>query len=180
MEKIRQLLLDTHTIAVVANTRRAIADADFLLDEVDLPGRAASCFQAILAAERGRAAGPFAQTAAQARYAAFRDGLSAVKERVSGAADVAMLASVHRSLTDLFQQRQAHGEAELQAKVEALRTEAEAHRERERALLDAAQSGEEMAALAERLETLGLVEITRGQQRNGADLIGHVIEGRRP
>ena len=164
---------------VAALTRGAIADADFLLDEIDLPGRATACFQAILDVERGRASGPLAQTAAQARYAAFRDGLKALAERIAAAADVAMLESVHRSMTELFQKRQAHDEAALNGKVAALRAEIDAHRERERALLAAARSDEEMAALAGQLEVLGLTDIVRGDQSNGGDLIGYVVEARR-
>lgn len=166
--------------SVAANTRAAIADADFLLDEIELPARAAACFQAILEVERGRATGAFAQTAAQARYAAFRDGLKAVAERTAGAADVAMLSSVHATLTDLFGERQSHDEAVLLAKVGDLRVEIEAHRERERALLAAALSAEQLAALGDRLAELDLTDITRGEQRNGSDLIGHVIEARSP
>ena len=166
--------------SVAADTRRAIQDGDFLLDEIDLPGRASACFQAILDVERGRAAGPFAQTAAQARYAAFREALNAVAERIAGAADVAMLTSVHATLTDLFGARQSHDEAELQVKIGDLRGEIEAHRERERALLAAALSAEQIASLAEQLALLGLKDLALGEQRNGGDLIAHVIEARRP
>ena len=135
---------------------------------------------AILDVERGRAAGPFAQTAAQARYAAFREALNAVAERIAGAADVAMLTSVHATLTDLFGARQSHDEAELQVKIGDLRGEIEAHRERERALLAAALSAEQIASLAEQLALLGLTDLALGEQRNGGDLIAHVIEARRP
>ena len=166
--------------SVAANTRRAIEDANFLLDELDLPARASACFQAILDVERGRATGPFAQTAAQARYAAFRDGLKAVAERTASAADVAMLSAVHTTLTDLFRERQSQDEAALQAKVGELRAEIEAHRDRERALLAAALSSEEVADLAQQLAGLGLTDIVRGEQRNDGDLIGYVIEARRP
>jgi SAM-dependent methyltransferase len=163
--------------SVAANTERAIADADFLLDFIDLPGRASPCFQAILDVERGRASGPLAQANAQTRYATFRDGLKAVADRVRTAADVDMLSSVHRSLTEMFQQRQAHDEAALLAKVDDLRTEVEAHRERERALLAAALSAAQVGALAKRLESLGLIEVTRGEQSDGDNVIGYVIEG---
>ena len=165
--------------SVATNTKRAIADADFLLDEIDLTGRASACFQAILDAERGRAQGQLAEIAAQARYAAFRDGLKAVADRTRTAADDAMLIAVHRSLTDLFQQRLAQDEADLQTKVADLRNEVEAHRERQRALLAAALSGEQMAALADRLARLGMTDVARSEQRDGDDLLGHVIEARR-
>lgn len=166
--------------SVAAVSRPAIGDADFLLDELDLPGRASACFAAILDVERGRATGPFAQAAAQAKYAAFRDGLKAVAERTASAADVAMLTAVHASLTDLFQERQAQDEAALQARIEDLRTEIADHRERQRALIAAALSAEQMTALADRLAELGLTDITRGEQRAGGDLLGYVIEALRP
>ncbi len=166
--------------SIAANTRHAVQDADFLIDELDLTARAAACFQAILDVERGRATGPFAQTAAQARYADFRDGLKAVAERIANAADVAMLTAVHATLTDLFQDRQAHDEAALEEKIENLRTKIADHRERQRALLTAARSGEQMDAVADRLAGLGLTDIARGEQRDDGALIGHVIEARRP
>lgn len=165
--------------AVAADTRRAIADADFLLDELDLPGRASGCFQAIVDVERGRAQGALAQLAAQGRYATFREGLQAVANRAATAADAAMLTAVHASLTELFQQRLGQDEAALQASVAELRTEIQAHRQRQRALLAAALSAEQIAALAERLTCLGLADIAIGEQRDGSDLIGHVIEARR-
>jgi len=165
---------------VAAETKRAVADASFLIDHVDIARRAADCIKAILDIERGRAAGPVAQTAAQVQYASFRDGLKAVAERAQGAADAAMLTSVHQSLTELFQQRQALPESEIPARILALHTEIEAHRERERALLGAALSTDEMTDVADRLGDLGLSRITLGEQRDGEDLIGHVIEAARP
>ena len=161
---------------VAADTKRAIADADFLLDDLDLVGIAAACFQAILDVERGRAQGAAAQLAAQVRYSTFREGLQAVALRARGAADAAMLSSVHGSLTALFQQRLSHGEPTLAAKLTDLRAEIEAHRERQRALLAAALSAEQMAALAERLKSLGLSDVALGDQRDGSNLIGHVVE----
>jgi SAM-dependent methyltransferase len=165
--------------SVAADTKCAIADADFLLDHVDLVGRAAAGISAILDVERGRAIGPFAQTEAQGKYAAFREGLQAVAGRVQGAADPAMLASVHRSLTDLFQERQSHDDATLRTKLADLQTEVEAHRERQRALLAAAQSADQVAALAGQLERLGFDDVILSEQRDAGDLIGHVIEARR-
>jgi len=87
-----------------------------------------------------------------------------------------MLVSVHRSLTELFQQRQGLPDAEIDARISALRDEIEAHRERERALLGAALSAEEMGELAEQLGDAGLRQIALGEQRDGKDLIAHVIE----
>jgi SAM-dependent methyltransferase len=166
--------------AVAARTARAIADTDFLLDQLDLPGRASACVAAILGVERGRATGPFAQVAAQEKYAAFRSALQAVAERTATAADPDMLASVHRSLTDLFQQRQSHDEAALQSRIADLATEVADHRERQRALVAAALSADQVQALAERLSQLGMTGIARSKQRDGDDLIGYVIEARCP
>jgi SAM-dependent methyltransferase len=166
--------------AVAAATRPAIADADFLLDHIQLTDRASACFEAILAIERGRVAGPLAQAAAQAKYAAFREGLGAVADRARKATDVEMLISVHRSLTDLFEQRRSHDEGTARTKVEALRTEVADHRERQRALLAAARSSEQMDELAGRLVEIGLTDIARGEQKDGGNLVGHVIEARRP
>jgi hypothetical protein len=165
---------------VAADTGRAIADADYLLDHVQLTDRAAACCQAILAIERGRTGGALAQAAAQAKYAAFREGLKAVADRVRGAADVAMLSSVHRSLTELFEQRRSHDEAELQDRIGKLRTEVADHRERQRALLAAARSEAQMAELADHLQDLGFIAIGRSEQRDDDDLIGHVIEALAP
>ncbi|MCL6684624.1 class I SAM-dependent methyltransferase [Sphingomonas alba] len=162
--------------SVAADTKRAIKDADFLLDEVELTRHAATCIPAILNVERGRARGAFAQVEAQEQYRKFREALRLVAERARSAADADMLASVHRSLTDLFQQRKSHSESEIGSKVDALRLEVEAHRERERALLGAALSADEMGEMAERLDALGLRQIKQGEQRNGDALIGHVIE----
>lgn len=163
--------------SVAADTGRAILDADFLLDQADIFGRAAACFTAILAVERGQAKGPFAPAEAQAKYAAFRQGLQAIAQRARSAADSAMLVSVHQSLTDLFQQRQ---DAALESRLQDLRAEVEAHRERERALLTAARIDSQMEALGEQLAALGLSGITRSEQSSDARLIGYVIEAEKP
>ena len=165
---------------VAADTRRAVEDADFLLDEVDATGCAAACIAAVLDVERGRSRDPFAATNAQAKYAAFRDVLKALAERARTAADADMLASVHRALTDLFQQRQSVDEAAIATRIAALRSEIEAHRQRERALLAAARSVEDMDALAERLNELGMADIALDDQRDEGALIGHVIEAQKP
>ena len=166
--------------ALAADTKAAIADADFVVDELDLTGRAARCLDAVLGVERGHQAGQFAEIAAQSRYAEFRDGLKAVAERMPAAADQAMLGSVHQALVALFEQRQGQNLQGLFIQLDALREEIAAHRERQRALLAAALTGKQMAALARKLEGLGLTGVTLGEQRDGDRLIGHVIEGHRP
>lgn len=166
--------------SLAADTALAVADADFLLDELDLIGRAARCFEAVLGVERGRQSGQLAEIAAQARYGQFRDGLKALADRLPAARDQAMLASVHQTLTALFEQRQALGLESLLTRLDALDEEIAAHRSRQRALVAAALSTRQLAALARRLEKSGLEEVTTADQRDGAALIGHVLEARRP
>jgi SAM-dependent methyltransferase len=165
---------------VAANTKPAIADADFLLDEVDITGRAARCFEAVLGVERGHQAGQLAEMGAQARYAQFREGLKAIAERASAAADQAMLVSVHQALTALFERRHDLGLQTLFEQLDALRAEVDAHRTRERALLAAARSAKQMEALGRQLAKLGMTDVAHGEQRNGTALIGHVIEATKP
>jgi SAM-dependent methyltransferase len=166
--------------ALAADTKAAIADADFLLDELDLTGRAARCLDAVLGVERGHRTGQLAEIGAQSRYAEFRDGLKAVAERAPAATDKDMLASVHQTLTTLFAQREGQNLQALFMQLDALREEIEAHRTRERALLAAALSAKQMKALAKTLTGLGLANVTLGEQRDGGALIGHVIEGQKP
>lgn len=164
--------------SIAANTKAAITDGDFLLGDLDLVGRAARAFEAVLGVERGHQSGQLAEIAAQARYGQFRDGLKAVAERAPGAADQAMLTSVHQTLVAMFEQRQDIGFEVLLRQLDALRDEIAAHRERQRALLAAALSAKQVAALGRRLEKLGLAEVSQGEQRDGEALVGHVIEGR--
>lgn len=165
--------------SVAADTGRAILDADFL-DHLDIIGMASQCFAAVSDVERGRARGPFAQTAAQGKYASFRRGLQNVAERIPTATDTAMLTAVHRSLTDLFEQRNTKGDDAIQAALDDLRTEVDAHRQRERALVAAAQTSGQITALAERLRRAGLTAVEVGEQREGDDVLGHLVEGRMP
>lgn len=164
---------------LAADTKAAIADADFLLDELDLTGRAARAVEAVLGIERGHQAGPFAEVAAQGRYAEFREGLKAVAERVPSAVDQAMLASVHQWLVTLFESRQQLGLQSVFTRLADLREEISAHRERQQALIAATLTAKQLAAVAKRLEKLGLTAVTLGEQRDGARLIGHVVEARR-
>jgi SAM-dependent methyltransferase len=166
--------------SVAALTGAAIADATFLIDEVGLVARARECITAVLTVERGRARSPFAQSDAQKVYLAFREALRAVAARAATAADSAMLASVHGTLTELFQQRQSHGDAAISSKLDDLQSEIEAHRERERALLAAALTREQLKAMTGCLASLGLTAVALSEQRDGEALLGHVIEASCP
>ena len=139
--------------AVARDTANAIADADFLigLDLVGLASRSAAALDD------------------------FNAGLRAIADRALTATDQAMLANIHQTLCDTCD----HRRGELDATATHLHAEINAHRDRQAALLLAARSTEQMAALGEQLHALGLATIVQGEQRDGADLIGHTIEARR-
>ena len=139
--------------AVACDTASAIADADFLIG-LDIVGLA----------ERSDTA-----------LDAFNIGLKAIADRAPTATDRAMLANVHQTLCDAYD----HRRGELAVKAENLHAEITAHRDRQAALLSAALSTNQMAELGTMLAVLGLTAIAHGEQRDGADLIGHVIEATR-
>ena len=139
--------------AVARDTANAITDADFLID-LDLAGLAARSATAL---------------------DAFNAALKAIADRAPTATDQTMLANVHQTMCDTYD----HRRDELPATAENLHTEIVAHRERQVALLASAQTVDGMAALTDRLERLGMAGVTRGEQRDGDDLIGHTIEATR-
>jgi hypothetical protein len=47
-------------------------------------------------------------------------------------------------------------------------------------LVAAAQTSEQITALEERLRRAGLTAVEVGEQRDGDDLLGHLVEGRMP
>ena len=150
--------------AVAADTRRSIGEAEFLLDEIDLTGRAERCLAA-----------PSLET-----EAAFQEGLKAAEDRMTDAVDVAMLSTVHRLLKQNYDERHSVDRETLIGWARALHDDIAAHRERQRALLGSALSRDELAGLTERLESLGLTDVTTGEQRDGGNLIAHTIAAHRP
>jgi SAM-dependent methyltransferase len=138
---------------VAHDTLKAIADADFLLS-LDLAGLAQRC---------------------RTNIAAFNAALRAIADRAPGATDVAMLANVHESLCEAYD----HRRSELPDAAQRLTAEIAAHRARQAALLVAARTDEQMAAIGAMLEALGVTAVTRGEQRDGADLIGYTLDARR-
>ena len=139
--------------AVARDTASAIADADFLIG-LDIVGLA----------ERSDTA-----------LAAFNIGLKAIADRAPTATDQAMLANVHQTLCDAYD----HRRGELAVTAENLHAEITAHRDRQAALLSAALSTNQMAELGTMLAAQDLTAIAHGEQRDGDDLIGHVIEATR-
>lgn len=139
--------------AVARDTASAIVDADFLID-LDITG---------LAARADTALDP------------FNAGLRAIADRTPSATDQAMLANVHQTLCDTYD----HRRSALLTTAQQLHAEITAHRDRQAALLAAACSTAALVELGMKLATRGMTAITLGEQRDGADLIGHIIEARR-
>ena len=139
--------------AVARDTASAIADADFLIG-LDIVGLA----------ERSDTA-----------LDAFNIGLKTIADRAPTATDQALLANVHQTLCDAYD----HRRVELAVTAENLHAEITAHRDRQAALLSAALSTKQMAELGTMLAAQDLTAIAHGEQRDGDDLIGHVIEATR-
>ena len=141
--------------AVARDTRSAIADALFLID-LDIVGVATRCAEA-----------PSPPT-----LSAMNAALKAIADRTPTATDQALLAYVHRTLCDTYD----HRRQDLSIVADGIGAEILAHHDRQSALLASAQSLEDMHRLSDRLTHLGMTDITYAEQRDGNDLIGHVIE----
>jgi SAM-dependent methyltransferase len=160
---------------VARESRAVIADADLLLEEIDLPGHATRCFEAVLAAERGGGDTMLADT----HFAAFQTALERTARHVPDAADRTMFKNSGAVLLDTFQRRGHFDLEQMLAKPEEIRGEIVAHRGRLDALVRAARSAKQAAAMAETLNALGGVAASRpldGPQ----GLIGHVVAARFP
>jgi SAM-dependent methyltransferase len=163
--------------SVAASTKAALVDADFVLDEIALPDRARQAFSAVLALERDTRPSDEQRAAANAAFAAFGDALSAIAARIPEAADQKMLHNSGAVLAHAFDNR---GHFELQVlldKVEEIRLEVEAHRLRQRALVAAAVSRQELKKIASDLERLGLESVETSEARAGDRLLGYIIAG---
>lgn len=160
---------------VARDAGAVIADADLLLEEIDLPGHAARCFEAVCAAERD--AGD--TTLADSSVAAFQAALVRTAQHVPQASDRTMVRNTGAVLLDSFQRRGQFGLGDLLAKVEQVRSEITAHRGRLQALIDSALDAKAAAVLADRLGALGGVAASRPLDGE-AGLIGHVIAARFP
>jgi len=160
---------------VARESRKVIADADLLLVEIDLPGHAARCFEAVLSVEREGG-----DTAlADSQFSAFQDALLRAAKHVPDAADRTMFKNSGAVLLDTFQRRGHFDLAQLLAKTEEVRAEIAAHRGRLVALVNAALTAKQAEALAERLGKLGGVAASRPLE-NAQGLIGHIVAARFP
>lgn len=161
---------------VVARAARAvIEDADLLLGEIDLPGHAARCFEAVVAVERDGGDAALADSS----FAAFQSALVRAAGHVARASDQTMFRNSGAVLLDTFQRRDRFDLGQLLGKVEEVRSEIAAHRGRLAALVDSALDSKAAAALADRLGDLGGVAASR-PLHSAAGLIGHVIAARFP
>ncbi len=161
---------------VAADAKAVIADADLLLEEIDLPGAAARCFTALLAVERPPAAGSTAE--ADRAFAAFQDALERTARHVPAAHDKAMLRNSGAVLLDSFSRRGHFDLAQLLAKVEAVRGEILAHRGRLAALVEAALDGAEAGALAQRLRGAGASQCGCEPLASETGLIAYAVTAR--
>lgn len=160
---------------VAAGARAVIADADLLLDEIDLPGCASRCFEEVLAVERGGGD----SVRADGSFAAFQAALERTARHIAGAHDRTMFRNSGAVLLDTFQRRGHFDVAQMLAKAEEVRQEIAAHRGRLVALVEAALDAKGAEALADRLSALGGVAASR-PLANADGLIAHVVAARFP
>ena len=159
---------------VAAGARIVIAEAELLLGAIDLPGCAARCFEALWPVEReGDEA---AKPRADAAFAAFQDALAQAARRIPGARDPTMFRNSGAVLLDTFRRRGHFDLDQLLAKPAAIEAEIRAHRGRLAALVEAALTADEAEALAGRLRQAGAGAARSSPLRNGAELIGHIVE----
>ena len=163
--------------AVAADARKVIAEADLLLGEIDLPGRASRCFEAVLAVERG----PDGDKGEADRcFAAFQAALERAARQIPAATDKTMFRNSGAVLLDTFKRRGAFDRDQLRAKCEEIRAEIACHRGRLAALVEAALDEAGAAALAKQLRGAGASASRAIRLEHGGGLIGHVVEARFP
>lgn len=163
---------------VAAGAQAVIADADLLLDEIDLAGCAARCFEAVLAVERAPHQGDKAD--ADRCFAAFQSALERAARHIPEAHDKPMFRNSGAVLLDSFSRRGHFDLEQLLAKAETVRSEIAAHRGRLVALVEAALDRAGAEALAERLREAGASEAGCTALPSGDGLIGYVVEARFP
>lgn len=175
-----RLVLHAAEGQVSADARKVIADADFLLTTIDLPGVARRCFVAVTTAERTANAGEAAHREARESLAAFEAALEQTARRIPAAADSQMLRNCGSVLLDTFKRHARLEVEQLVAKAEEVRTNILHHRGRLQALVDAAVTRDDLGLIAETLRAEGAELVIPTELRNGPALIGYVVEGRFP
>ena len=162
---------------VAANAKAAIADADVLLNGIDLLGASRRCFEAVAVVERGDGS-PAAQEHAQAAYEAFHQALVSTRDYLPSAFDKVMVQNSGGVMLDAFQARHQVGYDAVFAKVDTVESEIFAHRGRIQALIDSALDEAGVEVLARQLRDAGAIDATHERLENDQGLIGHVIIAR--
>lgn len=160
---------------IAAGARAVIADADLLLDEIDLTGCAARCFEHVLAVERD--GGDFKR--ADGSFTAFQAALERTARSIAGAHDKTMFRNSGAVLLDTFKRRGHFDLGQLLAKAEEVRGEIACHRGRLVALAEAALDARGAEHMADRLSAMGGVAASR-PLANGDGLIAHIVAARFP
>ncbi|QIK95334.1 class I SAM-dependent methyltransferase [Sphingomonas sp. HDW15A] len=162
--------------AVVHDTNRSLADADFLLDRAQLIPLAVLSLNSLVAWEKGEGL----KEKAQSDHAQFRAALEAVEQYERQAMDRQMLASVRRDLIEAFNTHRQKTLPDQIAGFRELASQVQDHRERQRALVRAAVARDEVEGLAARLAEAGFTDVGLGEQRREEALLAHVLEATAP
>jgi SAM-dependent methyltransferase len=161
---------------VVASTKKAIADADFLIDKAKLCDKAALAFRAVHVVEDGDES-PEAVRRADRCHSDFRASLESCGRYLRRCTDEAMVRNSTSVLLHAYENRRSFPPDKLVAKANELKEEVLAHRFRQRALVSAAVNARRVAQLAVALAGLGLSDVTSSEVRPGAEFVGYVVEG---
>ena len=162
---------------IAAGSRKVIADADLLLDAIDLIGAARRCLDAVARVERGDGS-MIARQRANAAVADFKTALRLTSGHIPHAEDKIMFNNSGGVLLDAFQARGKVGHSAALAKVETVESEILAHRGRLRALVDSALDKNSVEALIEQLKEAGAIKAKWGKLENAEGLIGYVATAR--
>jgi len=160
---------------VAAATKRAIADADFLLERVKLCDKAAACFRTVHAVESGDEC-PEVVAKADRCFSAFKAALDAAAHHLRKAEDEAMVRNTTSVLLHSYEHRRQFPPEMLAAKAQELKEEILAHRVRQRQLVTAAVTANRLAKMTATLAGLGMDDIGTLAVRPGAEFVGYVIE----
>jgi ubiquinone/menaquinone biosynthesis C-methylase UbiE len=171
-----RLILHAAEGEVVQRSKRAIAEIDFLLREIDLAGKAQHCLRAVAKIERNMDRSASAEGAARDSLDAFRTALHQTHQRIATASDPEILKNSGKMLDELFQRRRQCDLARAIGIAEGVRTEWRNHRARLVAQIAAAVTRDERAELASMLKISGAAEVRESDQTAPGGLIGHCIE----
>ena len=160
---------------VVAATKKAIADADFLLDRSGLCDKAALAFRAVHAVENGDESAA-ATARADRCFTAFKSALDGTAHHLRKATDQEMIRNSTSVLLHAYEHRRGLPVDMLVSKAAELKEEISAHRMRQRALVSASVNSARMAKLVAALVALGLADVSYSEAKPGAEFVGYVLE----